>query len=184
MRARPITCPAMKALLGSLLCYVLFASQCFALKGGPPYPTTAASLTGTYAAVMVPNPVESPFTNSIGLFSVVFPQTGLGSGTLIIFQTGQTYTGTIQGLIDPKGASISALLNATFPYLITIQTGTDDNGNPIFTTETVVAVASGQLFGKVKSNFRIIGTADVQFSLTVNNVDSEVIYDVFGFKQA
>ena len=174
----------MKAILGSLLCFVLFASECFALKGGPPYPVGTVVTTGTYAAVMVPDPVHSPGTNSIGLFSAVFPQTGLGTGTLIIFQTGQTYIGTIQGLIDPKGAVISALLNATFPYLITVQTGTDDNGNPIFTTETVVAVASGQLFGKVTTNLRILGTADVQFSLTVNNVDSEVIYDVFGFKQA
>ena len=174
----------MKALLGSLLCYVLFASQCFALKGGPPYPGNAASLAGTYAAVMVPDPVQSPGTNSIGLFSAVFPQAGLGSGTLIIFQTGQTYTGTLQGLIDPKGAALSALLYATFPYVITIQTSTDTNGNPVFTTETVVAVASGQLFGKVTTTSRIVGAADVQFSLTVNNIDSEVIYDVFGFKQA
>jgi hypothetical protein len=174
----------MKALLGSLLCYVLFASQCFALKGGPPYPGNAASLVGTYAGILTPNPIASPGTNSIGLFSAVFPQTGLGTGTLVIFQTGQTYTGTIQGLIDPKGAVLSALLYATFPYVITIQTSTDSNGNPVFTTETVVAVASGQLFGKVQTNFRITGLADVQFSLTVNNVDSEVIYDVFGFKQA
>ena len=174
----------MKALFASLLCGVLFASQCFALKGGPPYPGTTASLTGTYAAVMFPDPVYSPFDNSIGLWSATFPETGLGTGTLIIFQTGQTYTGTIQGLIDPKASALSALLYATFPYLITVQTGTDDNGNPIYTTETVVAVASGQLFGKLKTNSRILGTADVQFSLKVNNVDSEVIYIVDGFRQA
>ncbi len=174
----------MKAILGSLLCYVLFASQCFALKGGPPYPGSQIAATGTFSGVLLPNQEISPFTNSIGLFTVVFPKTGLGTGSLVIFQTGQTYVGTVQGLVDPKGSVVSALLYATFPYSRTIQTGTDDKGQPIFTIQTVIAVASGQLNGKVTSTARITGLADVQFSLTVNNVDSEVVYDVFGFKQA
>ena len=173
----------MKAILASLLCFVLFASQCFALKGGPPYPGGTFASTGTFAGIMTPDPIQSPGTNSIGLFSVVFPSTGLGTGTLIIFQIGQTYTGTVQGLIDPKGATISALLYATFPYIRLVQT-IDSNGNLIETPVTVSAVASGQLSGRVTTNLRIVGSADVQFSLTVNNVDSEVIYDVFGFKQA
>ena len=183
----------MKAIFGVLLCYVFFTSQCFAIKGGPVYPgATNVLTTGTYAAVMLPSATESPFENSIGLFSINLPKTGLGTGTLVIFQTGQTYTGTIQGLTDPDSAQLHGLLNATFPYDITIQTSTDDNGNPVFTTQTVVAVASGQLNAQLKANaqqfstssVRITGTADVQFSLTVNNVDSEVKYDVFGFQQS
>jgi hypothetical protein len=175
----------MKAILATLLCYVFFQAQCFAHKGGPfeegkgTFPTT-----GTFAGVLLPDPNISPFENSIGLFTAVFPKTGLGTGTLIIFQTGQTYTGTIQALIDPKGGAVSGLLYATFPYIKTVQTGTDDKGNPIFTTVNVVAVASGQLDAKVTRTSRLTGFADVQFSLTVNNVDSEVLYDVFGFKQA
>jgi len=43
----------MKALLGSLLCFVLFASECFAIKGGPPYPANT-NIVGTYAGVMQP----------------------------------------------------------------------------------------------------------------------------------
>lgn len=174
----------MKAMLGSLLCLVLFASQCFAIKGGPPYPGGTIVTTGTYAGVLLPNPAISPFTNSIGLFSAVFPQTGLATGVLILFQTGQTYTGTVQGLVDPKSAVVTALLYASFPYLTTVQSGVDDKGNPTFTTVTVIAVASGQLNSKVTNSARLTGTADVQYSLTVNNVDSEVVYDVFGFKQA
>ncbi|MEO5754213.1 MAG: hypothetical protein ABIR38_05865 [Chthoniobacterales bacterium] len=174
----------MKALLASLICYVLFASQCFAIKGGPPYPGGSVPVTGTYAGVLLPNYDVSGFNNSIGLFTVVFPSTGLATGALVIFQTGQTYTGTFQGLADPKGGVVYGLLYATFPYLTTIRTGTDDMGNPIYTTETVVAVASGQLNAKITSAARVTGSATVQFSLTVNNVDSEVIYDVFGFKQA
>ena len=174
----------MKAILGSLLCFVLFASQCFALKGGPPYPGGTFATTGTFAGIMTPDPVQSPGTNSIGLFSVVFPQTGLGTGTLIIFQTGQTYTGTIQGLVDPKSAAISALLYATFPFIHIVES-VDSSGNVIETPITVIAVASGQLNGRVTTSSRIIGTADVEFSLSVNDPNrSEVIYDVFGFKQA
>ena len=175
----------MKAILGVLLCYVFCTAQCFAHKGGPfDGGGVTIATTGTFAGVLLPDPNISPFENSIGLFTVVFPKTGLGTGSLVIFQTGQTYVGTIQGLIDPKGAVVAALLYATFPYSRTIQTSTDDNGNPVFTTQTVIAVASGQLGGKVTSSARITGSADVQFSLTINNVDSEVVYDVFGFKQA
>lgn len=173
----------MKAILGSLLCYVLFASQCFALKGGPfDGGGGQVATTGTFAGVLLPQP-ES-FANSIGLFTAIFPETGLGTGTLVIFQTGQTYVGTVQGLVDPKGGVVRALLYATFPYVTTVPSGVDDKGNQTFETVTVIAVASGQLIGKLTRSSRVTGTADVQFSLTVNNVNSEVTYDVFGFKQA
>src|ERR1051326_306443 len=152
----------MKTVLAVLLCYLLFDAECcFVHKGGPfEGGKGVIPSTGTYAGVLMPDPVVSPFTNSIGLFSVVFPTTGLGTGTLVIFQTGQTYTGSVQGLIDPKGGKISALLYASFPYVRTIQTGTDDAGNPIFTTETVISVASGQMNAKVTATSRVTGTAD------------------------
>ena len=181
----------MKAILGVLLCYVFFASQCFALKGGPPYPGGQISTTGTFAAVMTPDPQKSPGANSIGLFSIQFPTTGLGNGVLVIFQTGETYTGTVQGLTDPDSAVFSALLNASFPFVI-ISTTTDKDGNITQTPINVIAVASGRLNGKIEANqsqfssanARITGTADVQFSTSVNNIDSEIVYDVFGFRQS
>jgi hypothetical protein len=179
----------MKAVFGVLLCYVLFASQCFAIKGGPIYSGPSnVTATGTFAGVLLPN--EFSGSNSIGLFSINLPTTGLGTGPLFIFQTGETYTGTIQGIVDPDSAKFFALLNATFPFITTIQTGTDTNGNPTFTSETVVASASGRLNGQLagtsqngSSSTRITGTADVQFAEFVNKVDSEIVYDVFGFRQ-
>lgn len=183
----------MKAILGALLCFVFFQSECFALKGGPPYPGGTVVTTGTYAGVFLPDAVQPPQRsggqvdkNSIGIFTLVFPTAGIGSGRLVIFQTGQTSTGTLQGIVDPKGGVISALINATFPFTEIIQTGVDPTTKqPIFTTESFIAVASGQLNGKTTVLSRITGTADVEFSLSVNDPSrSEVIYDVFGFKQA
>lgn len=180
----------MKAIFGVLLCYVFLSSQCLAIKGGPPYPGGGnVTTTGTFAGVLLPS--DASRANSIALFSITLPTTGLGTGPLVIFQTGETYTGTVQGITDPNSANFFALLNATFPFLITTQTGTDTKGNPIFTTTTVIASASGRLNGQFASatqfnsttSTRITGTADVQFAQFVNQVDSEIVYDVFGFRQ-
>ena len=181
----------MKSILAILLCYVFFSSQCYAISGGPIYGGGGNVMTtGTFAGVLLPNE-DSPGSNSIALFSITFPTTGLGTGALVIFQTGETYTGTVQGIVDPDSAVFSGLLDASFPFLFTTQTGTDDKGNPIFTTTTVIASAAGRLNGKLIANpaqfstssTRITGTADVQFAQFVNQVDSEIVYDVFGFRQ-
>lgn len=193
----------MKAILGVLLCYVFFSAQCFAIDGGPVYPTPTLSpsatpnaisnvvITGTFAGVLLPNAKKSPGSNSIAIFSVPLPTSGLGSGPLVIFQTGETYTGTLQGIADPDSAKFYGLIDATFPLIITTPAGIDSNGQPVFTTTTVVATASGRLNGQLIANplqgstasTRITGTADVQFSQSVNRIDSEIIYDVFGFRQ-
>lgn len=181
----------MKILLVCLMCIVLTASECFAIDGGPVYGKAQVKTTGVYAGVMTPDPTQSPGSNSFGLFSLTIPKTGLGTGPLIIFEQGQTYVGTAQGTADPDSAKLTALLYGSFPYIISVPSGTDSMGNPTFTTATVIAVASGPLKGRVKANqnfstasARIIGTADVEFSLTVNNPFDEVIYNVRGFKQS
>ena len=118
------------------------------------------------------------------------PTSGLGTGTLVIFQTGETYTGTIQGITDRESTNFYALLNASFPYVF-ISTTKDKDGNPVQTPIDVIATASGRLNGQFTGNdrqfsttsTRITGCADVQFALTVNNVDTEIVYDVFGFRQ-
>ncbi len=174
----------MKAVLAVLLCYLLVASQCFALKGGPPYPTPpTVGSTGQFAGALMPNREKSPSDNSIGIFSILFPPTEIGSGTLLIFQTGQTYTGTIQGVYDTQAKTISALLNATFPYVRYIETTDPVTGVVTVTTENFTAVASGSLTGDVIRRSQITGTSTVDFSLTVNQIDSTVTYDVFGFAQ-
>ena len=198
----------MKALLGVLLCYVFTMTQSFAVSGGP-WGRNSVTVTGTYAGVFLPvshspacvNPItgEPVFClgqptglNSIGLFSLQVSTTGIGTGPVVIFTFGQTYTGTFQGVADPDSSALRGLINATFPYVHTVQTSTDSNGNPVFTTETVLAVASGQVKGKVNSNTntqstagaRLRGQADVSFSLTVNNPFDDIIYKMSGFKQA
>ena len=178
----------MRILLASLMCLVLFESECFALKGGPVYGGSKANITGTYAGVLTP----TQGSNSLAIFSLQIAQTGIGTGTLVIFDVGQIYSGTLQATGDPDKGKVTGLIRATFPYIVSVPSGTDSDGNPTFTTTTVVAVAAGTMQGKVKAsaNFsgvtsaRLTGTADVQFSLTVNNPFDEIIYDIIGFKQS
>lgn len=180
----------MRAVLGCLLCLVLGTAQTFAIKGGPNFGGAGVRTTGTYAGVMLPGPL-SPGVNSIGLFSVTIPKTGLGTGTVVIFTAGQTYTGTFQGLADPDSAKLSGEVDASFPYLATV-VGSVDNGKTIFITETVSAKAVGKLEGQITKNknvfstasARLTGEADIQFSLSVNNPFTEIAYTVSGFKQA
>jgi hypothetical protein len=177
----------MKILLAGLMCGLLTTLQCFAIDGGPVYPGgTAVLTTGTYAGVMLPDPVQSPFANSIGLFSITIPQAGLGTGPFVVFTSGETYIGTVQGTADPDSGKLFALVNATFPVIEVVP-----NPDGSSTSITFNAVASGQVKGLIRANpnvfstsaARITGSADVQFSLTVNNIDDEIIYQVFGFRQ-
>jgi hypothetical protein len=178
----------MRILLASLMCLVLTSAECFALKGGPVFEGSKATTTGTYAGVFMP----TQGSNSLALFTLQIAQIGIGSGTLVIFDAGQIYSGTLQATGDPNKGKVTGLVRATFPYIITVPSGTDSNGNPTFTTTTVVAVAAGTMQAKVKVNnqfsgvtsTRLTGTADVEFSLTVNHPFDEIIYDIIGFKQS
>jgi hypothetical protein len=178
----------MKILLACLMCFVLSTSECFALKGGPIFPGSQTSITGTYAGVLMPTDAS----NSLAIFSLRLPSTGIGNGTLVIFNVGQVYSGTLQGTGDPDKGDVTGLIQATFPYITVVPSGVDDNGNPTFDTVTVVATAAGKMEGKIKSSdksfstrsTRLSGRADVEFSLTVNNPFDEIIYDIIGFKQS
>ncbi|MBV9009011.1 MAG: hypothetical protein JO354_07575 [Verrucomicrobia bacterium] len=180
----------MKALFGSLLCLVFTVAQCFALGGGPNYGGPGVTTTGIYAGVMTPGDL-SPGANSLGLFSVTIPKTGLGTGTVIIFNVGETYTGTFTGIADPDSAQLTGEVDAEFPYTYSVPSGVT-NGVTTYTTVTVVAKAAGKLTGQLAANtnvyssasVRLTGSADVQFSLSVNNPFNEIVYDVIGFKQA
>jgi hypothetical protein len=90
----------MKALFASLLCLVFTISQSFAIGGGPNYGGAGITTTGIYAGIMMPGEL-SPGANSLGLFSLTIPRTGLGTGDVIIFEAGETYTGTFTGTADP-----------------------------------------------------------------------------------
>jgi hypothetical protein len=180
----------MKALLGCLLCLILATSQASAISGGPGFGKGQVSTTGTYAGVLTPGPL-SPGANSIGLFTISVPKTGLGSGSVVLFTAGETYIGPFQGIADPDSAKLFGEIDATFNYVEIIQTGVDSNGTPKFESVTFAAVAAGQMQGRIVANkrtstaaVRLTGDANVQYSLTINNPFAQIGYLISGFKQS
>ncbi|MDQ3546711.1 MAG: hypothetical protein M3429_09405 [Verrucomicrobiota bacterium] len=192
----------MKAILGSLLCLVLFAAECFAIKGGPPYPTST-NIIGTYAGVLQPafDPTDPFSANSLGVFTLGIPSTGASTGTFVMFTRGRVFGGTIQGVGDVNKATVSALLDASFNYTLTplnpdgtVQT--DDAGNPIMIE--VTASVNGPLNAKVvptrspfaASSAKIKGDATVFISNGGVDgegdpiIDGTLSLDVMGFKQS
>ncbi len=184
----------MKAILGSLLCLVLFAAECFAIKGGPPYPTST-NIIGTYAGVLQPafDPTDPFSANSLGVFTLGIPTTGTSSGTFIMFTRGRVFGGTIQGVGDPNKATVSALLDASFNYTLTFL---DDLGVP--QSIEVTASVTGPMNAKVvptrspfaASSAKIKGDATVFISNGGVDgegdpiIDGTLSLDVMGFKQS
>jgi hypothetical protein len=189
----------MKAVLGCLLCLVLGTAQTFALKGGPIFPGGQVRTTGVYAGVMTPGPL-SPGANSFGLFSITIPNAGTGTGVVVIFQGGQTYRGTVTGNADPDSAKLQAQVSATFSYqaqvLSSVETTTDPSGKVTvkesYSTQTFAATAAGDIDAQIRANrnvfsaasARLVGDADVQFSLTILNPFTQIGYIVTGYKQS
>ena len=141
--------------------------------------------TGIYAGVLYPVSV----VNSIGLFSVTVPRTGLGTGAIYLFANSSAYTGTMQAVADPDSADFTGFLDAGFNFVQTIQTSTDQNGNPVFTTQVLRAVASGRIDGEVKASpafsqtaARLTGESLIQFNPSFGS--SGLLYQLVGFKQS
>src|SRR5947209_4824739 len=109
----------MKALFGALLCLVLTVTQAFAISGGPPYPAST-NVVGHYAGVMrgVFDPTNPGSSNSIGVFSVGLPTSGLATGTFLMFTQGRSFTGTMNGTGSPVSSTLQAILTATFSYTL------------------------------------------------------------------
>jgi hypothetical protein len=109
----------MKALFGSLLCLVLGASGCFAISGGPVYPA-GTKIVGHYAGVLqgVFDPTNPASSNSVGIFSLGIPTSGLTTGTFLMFAQGRVFTGNVQGSGSPVSSTLQAILTATFNYTL------------------------------------------------------------------
>jgi hypothetical protein len=143
----------MKALFGCLLCLVFTASQCFALRGGPPYPI-GSNIVGTYAGTLqpafcpVPDPAQCPGLNSIGVFSLGVPQTGTSTGRFIMFSRGRVFTGSITAVADRDRGSLQGVLDASFNFNIQ-RTELDPNGRPIVVSIPVTASANGPIDANV-----------------------------------
>jgi hypothetical protein len=96
-------------------------------------------------------------TNSLGLFTLSVPATGLGSGTVVIFSNGRTFTGTIEALInpDPTNPGITGILNASFSYSL-YETLTGTAGDTV-TTLAVTANAQGSFDAAGVSDSESVG---------------------------
>jgi hypothetical protein len=174
----------MRILLACLMCEILIASQCFAIKGGPVY-TNRENIVGSYAGVLDPDPASPGAENTIGIFTIGIPQVGLANGAFLVFTGERTFVGSIQGVGDPIKASLSATMQG-----IPVVTA----GNT--TIFTLNFHADGRLKATVKTrssgiitsiaNTRLTGTAHV--TTTNRNVDppeqTMTDFTVDGFKQS
>jgi hypothetical protein len=195
----------MKFLLGILLSFIMMEAPVLALQGG--YTLASQSpATGTYAGVLIPikDTVLTPGTtdfglNSLGLFTLGLPTTGIGAGTVVIFSNGQTYNGTIQALPDPANiGGIIGIINATFNYNLS-ETLPGANGAETVTTIAVTANAQGSFDAQSVSSsesssptgVNLDGTSEVNVdhgfvsgSDGTPIVDEQIVFQIEGFQQS
>ena len=185
----------MKILSASLMCLVLGTANCLALKGGPVYPGSTASIVGTFAGVMQSSTSAEPCgANSLGVFSVGVPRSGIASGTFVMFSQGRVFTGTVRGTADPGRSTLKAVLSATFDFTATFI-------NPVtgaLTSTDVTASANGTLDTSITGAAASAGTASTRLQGDANldishgelNPDLTPVVvcpielTVFGFKQS
>ena len=188
----------MKIIFVAMMCIVLDASQCFAISGGPVY-TDSATVVGTYAGVMQPTATTDDCgQNSLGVFSVGVPQTGLSSGAFVMFSQGRVFTGTVRGTGDPGQAALRAVLDATFDFTVTRTIVNPFSGEITTTTTAVTATANGILDAAITHSSRSFSTASTRLrgsatlDISQGQVDSanqpiptcRMNLSVIGFKQS
>lgn len=164
---------AMKKVLSLLLAFVFLQVQSWALSGGPVFAGSTAAVKGTYAGSLIP----AIAGNSLGIFALGVPATGLASGIFAIFAEGGAFYGSIVGVIDPDKLTLNALAQAQQNETEVIA-GT--NGQ-VTIISIPVALATGAVrgilkqqdhtgFGQNNSGFRVTGTGTLQlFSLDPNS---------------
>ena len=179
----------MKFLLAVLLSFIMTEAPVLAIHGGYTL-GGSASLTGTYAGVLIPESVSGSLvsfgSNSLGLFTLSIPTVGLGTGAAIIFATGRTFAGTIQALPDPAsgGNGILGVLTAELTDLTTSGTFIDlDYAAEGSFDATTVADADS-----VGSNgIDLTGSSLVQITPDVtasNSTTEQVTFLIDGFLQS
>lgn len=132
---------------------------------------SSQNLFGVYAGVLVPTQdnllVASATdfgTNSLGLFTLGIPQTGIGSGAAVIFSNGNTFSGTIQAVPNPdssEGAGIVGILNATFNYTFSTYDAAGD-----LTSTDITASAQGSFDADAVADSNSVGGFGVDLSGT------------------
>ncbi len=214
----------MKRILSFLLCIIFLKAQVLAEHGNLAGTDSGTILVGTYSGTLIPVDANQgtrvlDFTtgeqigtlNSIGLFTVAMPDSGIGSGSFLVFTDGISYTGTISAVGDPGTGAITGILEATYTYVDFVR---DNNGNIVFSvaangattpvTQTYQAAVRGTLSAAVNSSVssitaisaasgnygRIAGTAQTASLFVGPNgagelvTDKIVTYTVDGVKQS
>lgn len=173
----------MKSVLGVLLCLVFTISQGWAISGGPDYGGAGVRTTGVYAGLLVPT--VDP--NSLGIFSLTIPKTGIGTGQVAIFRNGNYYPGTFQGIADPDSAKMTGVVSGVFQRTVAF-------------TATINYVYTYQVNGSIKAKIvansnrnssasaRLNGDSQLTYTNDEGNPTGDsggpIDYDVIGFKQA
>ena len=163
--------------------FVFTISQSFAISGGPwSGGSGLVGVVGTNAGTFQPVPACG-CPNNLGIFTLSVPQSGLATGTVLIFTGERTFSGPITGLADPN----TDILEATLQGIPVVTSGST-------TIETLNFHADGTVHGRVRANkkatgvssIRIRGTAHV--TTTNRNVfppeQTMTDYTVHGFKQS
>lgn len=199
----------MKQVLSLLMAFVFLQTQSWALSGGPFGGSgSGGSLTGSYAGVLIPEvaPVVGTAT-SIGLFTLLQPDSGFTTGAISVFVDGVAYLGTITGVMDPKDGAFRGVIDAasTLQIQTPVQTTQIVNGIPVTTTtiqnsvisaqgsiEAIVAadIGANAFQTSTSSATRVEGTATIDISPGFDPatgtpiVTQTVVFLVDGFKQA
>lgn len=158
----------MKKVLSLLVAFVFLQVQSWALSGGPVFGGNSAAVKGTYAGSMVPGVAG----NSVGIFALGVPSTGLASGVFAMYIAGGAFYGSIIGVIDPDKLTLNALAQAQQNSTRTLL-----SGGQLQILTIPVALASGALFatlvppdhgafGSTSSSggYRLTGTGQLQTS--------------------
>jgi hypothetical protein len=189
----------MKAVLALLLSFVFVQTQAFAISGGPDY-GNLGQVTGTYAGALFPSGstlesgTPSPgANNSLGLFAIGVPSTGLASGIALYFTTGDAFTGSIVGVADPGEEVIRAVMTMQS----TVPTTTTDpiTGLPTI-SQTTNAIASGSLKADISTTnnggaslTRLEGAAELDTQTiaaggALSGATTAIVLIVDGFQQS
>jgi hypothetical protein len=79
------------------------------------------------------------------LFTLNVPTTGVGTGNVLIFSAGRTFTGTIDAIPDPSNPNgIVGVITATYDFTFNVITTAVSNGTVVQTVSPVNTTATAQ----------------------------------------
>jgi hypothetical protein len=191
----------MKTILAILLGFILSEAPVLAMHG---YTLGAAGgVTGSYAGILVPTEDtilatgsnEADFgQNSLGLFILNVPTTGLGSGTVYLFSGGEELTGPIVALPDPTSdTGIVGVISATGLVATEVFQNNVIGSNESFSQ--VTAQAGGGFYANTSQSnvsdspdgINLSGTANVTVETSTNGnliPTDKITFAILGYQQS